>query len=337
MGFFDGFGIGTALDLGMNFLQMEKADDRQSDAQGFNAAEAEKNRAFNSSEASAQREWSAQQAAITRDFNAQEAERQRQYGWDTRRSAYQDAVADLKAAGLNPMLALRQGAAQPAGGMASSSGPSGATASGTAASSGISSSGLLPLSGSIATASQIAVNEASADKIRADTDKTKAEQKEIEARTPTHGQSIKESEARIENIGQQIRQSRAQIEKIIQETSTSAYSAANLAQQTQNLQAVLPQIKATVENLRSQTQLNTAMAGRTHEETNEIRQRISANLPALQAALGELERNARVLAIPGQEQSRAVNDSFIGSLGAVLRALNPFGNILPNINLHGAK
>lgn len=63
-------------------------------------------------------------------FNAEEAQKQRDFEERMRKSSYQDAVADLRAAGLNPYLAYGQGGAVVPSGQSASVGSHGYGGSG---------------------------------------------------------------------------------------------------------------------------------------------------------------------------------------------------------------
>lgn len=184
-------------------------DERQQEAQGFNAqeaalarefnaqqaaltrdynsAEAVKARDFNASEAEKGRQWADYQGALSRQFNSNEADENRWYQTVMSNTQYQRSMADMRAAGLNPMLAYSQGGAgTPVGSAAHNSAVSAASASGGAASSGAASGPSASSPGPLAVNrmdfSQVlssALALAQLDKVNAETERTRTETKVI--------------------------------------------------------------------------------------------------------------------------------------------------------------
>lgn len=243
--------------------------------------------------------------------------RQEQFQMEMANTAYQRAVKDMSAAGINPMLAAHVGgAAAPQGASPGSPGSFAPSPGGRI--------------NAMTTAAQVEVAQATAEKLRADADLARASKDEVVERTPTHA-------ANIALTKQKVNESIQVVEKLAQDTRTSAQSERTSAaqqvmyeQQVENLKAELPKIAAMVQQLKAHTKLTTAQvqqsvmgAQLSEAQIGEIRQRVQANLPTIEAALKTLEEKARQLDMPRRGMEAAAHDSYAGALGALLRALSP--------------
>lgn len=236
-------------------------------ARDFNAQQAQLGRDFNSQEAIAGRNFSAEQAAIARQensiqaqtnrdwawhrqqeqfgFNRDEAQKNRDYQTYMSNTSYQRAVQDLKAAGLNPMLAYSQGG---------SSTPSGSAASGGMA------SGSAPVT-SAAQASSASGPSASGPAASAAPRRFPSETAVAAIQARSIASQIDNIDADTANKQAQADQIRAETELTRERTPNTKADTALKEEQTHVARQEARRLYDTIDLIQSQIEQNTASAG----------------------------------------------------------------------------
>lgn len=249
-----------------------------------------------------QREWNRDDAQTAQDWSQAAAQHQMDFQLNMSNTAHRRAVDDLKGAGLNPMLAM--------GGVGAST-PQGAGFAGQKANSNAMVGGNASRNYTMQTAAQIR-------NLDADSNLKNAQAAET---APTAGVTREKIGHESANIRQQIIESKERVEKLLQEQVHITASAENLQAQTKQIQTVIPNLKETLQLLKTQT--------------GEGKQRVQALLPSLEADIKRLERLFMQMQVPGKATDEAFRDSSSGvilhSIKETLKDLIPgFGILIPS-------
>lgn len=126
--------VGGAIKMFSNKQENEYAQENAAQQQVWNQQAQAQSQAFNAQQAQLGREFAAGQQSKAEDFNSVQAALNRSFQETMSSSAYQRSVADMRAAGINPMVAAFKGGASTPGGDSGSISPA---SSGTASSSAL--------------------------------------------------------------------------------------------------------------------------------------------------------------------------------------------------------
>lgn len=243
------------------------------------------------------------------EFDASQNMLSQQRSFDFQRemsnTAYQRAVADMRSAGINPMLAAHVGGA---------STPTGASASVSSAGSAFRPSGRTSGEGFITTAAQL-------DLMSAETDKVKAEAEEIRKRTPVHEVSIEKAKKEMQVMDESIRKMMAEINNIRQGERTSAAGEAESRQRIRNMQEELTKIAPTIALLRAQLMESAQRTATGRAEEVKAWNEAKANLPQIERLMQELKLEFARLETPGRVNESTWQESVLGKLERLKKLL----------------
>lgn len=202
--------------------------------------------------------FSGHQAELARGFNWRSMEAQNAFQQAMASTQYQRAMADMRAAGLNPILAYQRGGnASPAGGSASSPSPSSSGASGSMAS---------------------ALGGPSLGVAR--TENTQAEIGRAVGNIANTALEVMKTVAGIDSIRQAITESQARTDKTREETATEPVRRAQIALETLKTGHEIENTKANLKYIQAQTDATLTSAGLTAEQIRVMRQFDSTTAPS---------------------------------------------------------
>ena len=232
-------------------------------------------------------------------------------------SAYQRAMADMRSAGLNPMLAAHVGGASTPSG--SAGGPvhsAGAAFAPRGGSSGA-------LSAAISSAPQAALIDAETERKRAESEWLRQQAKASQETTPV---TVEKFRQEIRESGERINKLMAEVNYLSQEERTSAAKAGEYAAMTAKLRAEVPAIMQSVYVMKAQVMELAQRSATGRAEEDAIVQRTKANLPEIDRILKELERFKMRMDQPRQ-MNEAGFEEGLGALQRLKRLLPwPFNN-----------